>query len=243
MNELRHPPHLSGSYLVLETTNKCSLACVHCSVSEKLHPHHRQNGFLDPAIVEKLFADLQRVGARFDTLILFWLGEPLIHPQFEAIYRGALKANQETQVFGKIELHTNATHLNPAATEIALNNEDIEQVWHFSLDAASHKTYHRIKGMDRLTVVEENLTRFIEAKAERSARWPRGSSNTFSSASKKKPLFGPWAVCERADIPVRLAARHASRRGRGVFFRQLDCQLQRCRPQTACFAIASLRWD
>jgi len=49
------------------------------------------------------------VGARFDTLIPFWLGEPLIHPEFGAIYRAGLRAAVEGRVFGKVEVHTNAT--------------------------------------------------------------------------------------------------------------------------------------
>ena len=83
---------LPGSYLVLETTNRCSLACVHCSVSEAGHPHHGASGFLALGTARALFDDLARVGARFDTLILFWLGEPLIHPDFGAIHAAALRA-------------------------------------------------------------------------------------------------------------------------------------------------------
>ena len=59
---------MPGSYLVVELTNRCSLACVHCSVSEgKAHPHHRTSGYLDPLLFEALVDDLVAVGAGFDT--------------------------------------------------------------------------------------------------------------------------------------------------------------------------------
>ena len=46
----------------------------------------------DAALAERLFADLSQSGGRFDTLILFWLGEPLIHPHFGRIWRAAMRA-------------------------------------------------------------------------------------------------------------------------------------------------------
>ena len=228
MNGNPRPPRLSGSYLVLETTNKCSLACVHCSVSEKGHPHHRLNGFLEPDVIDSLFDDLEQAGAYFDTLILFWLGEPLIHPNFGRIYQRALQANRKSRVFGKIELHTNATHLDQKAADVALNNEDVEQVWHFSLDAARQDTYTRIKGMDRLELVEENLVGFVEAKARSGARWPRMVFQYILSSanSQEAALFGRrWErVCRRAGLPVRQVAQHVPQGEDSiVFFRQLDC--------------------
>ena len=228
MNGISRPPRLSGSYLVLETTNKCSLACVHCSVSEKGHSHHLLNGFLEPEVIDALFADLEQQGAYFDTLILFWLGEPLIHPHFGRIYQRALQANRRSRVFGKIELHTNATHLDAKAAEVALNDEDVEQVWHFSLDAARQDTYTRIKGMDRLELVEDNLVNFVEEKARTGARWPRMVFQYILSSAnaEEAALFGRrWErVCRRVGLPVRQAAQHVPKgEDTVVFFRQLDC--------------------
>lgn len=221
-------PRLSGSYLVLETTNKCSLACVHCSVSELGHAHHQQNGFLKPETIQALFDDLEQVGAFFDTLILFWLGEPLIHPDFEAIYKGALKANEKAQVFGKIELHTNGTHLMGAAAQVALNHVDVPQVWHFSLDAATQETYTQIKGMDRFDLVERNIARFVEAKAASGTASPRLVFQfilSSANASEAAAFARRWVrVCERVGLPVRVAAQHVPPGDDAVvFFRQLDC--------------------
>lgn len=220
-------PALPGSYLVLETTNTCSLACVHCSVSEAAHPHHARTGFLPLPTAEAVFADLRAVGARFDTLILFWLGEPLVHPAFGPIYQAALRT-ASAGVFGKVELHTNATHLTADKVRVALNLAPVPQVWHLSLDAATRDTYRRIKGMDRFDVVEANVRGFLDAKAARGARWPRPVFQFIVSennAAEVAPFRARWeAACRSRGLPVRSAAQIVPPgEDAVVFFRQLDC--------------------
>lgn len=220
------PPALAGSYLVLETTNVCSLACVHCTVSERGHPHHQRAGNLPLSTAESVFADLVQAGARFDTLILFWLGEPLVHPEFGAIYRAALRA-ASAGVFARVELHTNATHLGPSQVRAALNLAPVPQVWHFSLDATSVATYRRIKGVDRLATVEANVRAFLDAKAARGARWPRPVFQLIVSDQNEGeiPEFRTrWErACRERGLPVRAAAQQVPPgEDAVVFFRQLD---------------------
>jgi hypothetical protein len=219
---------LPGSYLVIELTNRCSLACVHCSVSEANHPHHQQTGYLDPLLADALFEDLSRVGARFDTLILFWLGEPLIHPHFSRIWRAALRTAALHKTFSKVEVHTNATHLNARRTDAALNSADVRQVWHFSLDAVDQQTYLRVKGRDRFDQVQDNIAGFLHRKAARHARWPRpvlqyivGSNNVSTVSTFRRH----WErVLNDAGLPFRVAAGHVpDGEDAIIFFRQLDC--------------------
>ncbi|MCB9795185.1 MAG: SPASM domain-containing protein [Alphaproteobacteria bacterium] len=222
------PPRMPGSYLVVELTNRCSLACVHCSVSEAGHAHHARTGYIDPALVLGLYADLARVGARFDTLILFWLGEPLLHPHFAAIYQGALRLCVEHGTFRKVEVHTNATHLDAARVQLALNDAELPQVWHFSLDAASQPTYLDIKGMDRFEKVELHVARFVAEKGRTGARWPRPVFQFIVSDKNahEVPAFRRrWTrACERAGLAVRAAAQNVpGGEDAVVFFRQLDC--------------------
>ena len=219
------PPRLPGSYLVVELTNRCSLACVHCSVADEEHPHHATTGFIDPTLVMDLFADLQQSGASFDTLILFWLGEPLLHPHFSAIYQAALRLRG---VFGKVEVHSNGTHLTPRRVQAALNNGEVPQVWHFSLDASTRETYLSVKARDRFEKVETQLEHFIQEKGRLGARWPRpvfqfivGSNNVAEVGAFRQR----WTtVCEDAGVPVITAAQHVPPGDEAVvFFRQLDC--------------------
>ncbi len=219
------PPRLPGSYLVVELTNRCSLACVHCSVAEEEHPHHATTGFIDPALVMALFEDLQATGTGFDTLILFWLGEPLLHPHFISIYQAALRLRG---VFNKVEVHSNGTHLTPRRVQAALNDGTTPQVWHFSLDAATAETYLQVKARDRFESVEANIAHFITEKGRLGARWPRpvfqfivGSNNV-----QEVPAFRErWTrACREAGVPVRGAAQHVPPgEDAVVFFRQLDC--------------------
>ncbi len=223
------PPHLPGSYLVLELTNRCSLACVHCSVSEgSAHPHHARSGYLDPRIALDLFDDLEALGARFDTLILFWLGEPLLHPHFGEIWRAALRTAARSGCFRRVEVHTNGTHLDARKIRTALNSADIDQPWHFSLDAVDRDTYHRVKGLDRLDKVTANIDAFLDAKAATGARWPRpvfqfivGSNNV----AQARAFRDRWErACRRRGLAVRAAAGHVPGGDDAVvFFRQLDC--------------------
>ena len=222
-----HVARLAGSYLVLETTNTCSLACVHCSVSEAGHPHHTRTGFLPLATAERVFADLVAVGAHFDTLIPFWLGEPLVHPEFGPFWQAALRT-ANAGVFGKIELHTNATHLTADRAALAMNAAPVPQVWHLSLDAATRDTYRAIKGADRFIPVEANVEGFLDAKARLGARWPRVVFQFIVSSRNvhEVPMFrARWEqACARRGIAVHTAAQEVpAGHDAVVFFRQLDC--------------------
>ena len=224
MTPLRHP----GSYLVVELTNRCSLACVHCAVSEAGHGHHQRTGYLDPALFSGLVADLARVGGGFDTLILFWLGEPLLHPHFTAIYREGLRAAARHGTFGKIEVHTNATHLTEKRVAALLNAAAVPQVLHLSLDADSVATYKAVKGMDRFDRVVANIHGLLDAKAKTRAVHPRvvfqyivGSNNV----DEVGPFRARWEAALRSrGLPFRAAAGHVPPGDDTIlFFRQLDC--------------------
>ncbi len=226
---MRPPPHLPGSYLVVELTNRCSLACVHCSVAEgSSHPHHQHTGYLDPRLALDLFDDLDDLGARFDTLILFWLGEPLLHPDFGLIWRRGLRSAAQHGTFRRVEVHTNGTHLTEARTRVALNAADVDQPWHFSLDAITRDTYRRVKGLDRFDKVQANIDAFLVQKARTGARWPRpvfqfivGSNNVAEARAFRDHWEGR---CRALGLRVRAAAGHVPAGDDAiVFFRQLDC--------------------
>ncbi|MBM4365492.1 MAG: radical SAM protein [Deltaproteobacteria bacterium] len=224
---MTRPFALPGSYLVLETTNQCSLACVHCTVAEgAAHPHHARPGFLPLATAEALFDDLVATGAHFDALVPFWLGEPLIHPEFGAIYRAGLRAAARG-AFARVELHTNATHLGRDRVRIALNASPVPQTWHLSLDAASRDTYARIKGRDSFEEVEANVLAFLDEKVRSGAPWPRPVFQMILSgnnAPEAGAFRSRWtAACRDRGIAVRVAAQHVpSGTDAVVFFRQLD---------------------
>jgi len=222
------PIRSPGSYLVVELANRCSLACVHCAVADTAHPHFDQTGYLNVDMADALFTDLARHGIGFDALIMFWLGEPLLHPEFPRIWASALRTAAENETFGKIEVHTNATHLTPRVTAALLNLSDVPQVIHFSLDATDRDRYLEVKAKDRFEDVVRNMKFFLAEKARLKARFPRpvfqfivGSNNV-----DQVPEFrAMWTtVCEELGLPVRVAAGHVPPgEDAVVFFRQLDC--------------------
>lgn len=219
--------HLPGSYLVLETTNRCSVACVHCSVSEADHPHHDRTGFVAVPLVRKLMADLAAARARFDVFIPFWLGEPLLHPDFSAIYQEALRAAGEHGVFGAVEVHTNATHLNADRVRLALNQSPVPQTWHLTLDADTPATWRAIKGRAAFDDVVAQVEHLVREKARLGAVWPRLVFQFIVSdrnAAEAAAFRDRWTACCRAvGLPVRAAAQHVPPGTDAVvYFRQLD---------------------
>lgn len=225
--EVTRPFALPGSYLVVETTNQCSLACVHCTVAEgAAHPHHAHAGFMPLATFDTVLDDLSRHGAHFDTLVPFWLGEPLIHPEFGAIYRSALRAAGRG-VFDRVEVHTNATHLGRDRVRSALNDAPTRQTWHLSLDAARRDTYRAIKGRDSFDEVEANVLAFLDAKAASGARWPRPVFQAIVSENNEaevEAFRARWtAACHARGLRVTTAAQVVPPGDDAVvFFRQLD---------------------
>lgn len=222
------PPSVPGSYLVLETTNACSLACLHCTVSEAGHPHHARTGFLPLALAQRLFGQLEAVGAQFDTFIPFWLGEPLLHPEFGAIYQAALRTAVTAGTFRRVEVHTNATHLTPDRVRSALNAAPVLQTWHCTLDAATPGTYRAIKGFDRYDEVCTHVEALLTEKARLRAPNPRVVLQYIVSArnASEIPAFrARWErVCTRLGLPISSAAQSVPPGDDVVlFFRQLDC--------------------
>ena len=132
---------------------------------------------MDADLAEGLFSDLRSSRIGFDTLILFWLGEPLLHPEFPRVWRAAIAA-AEDGCFGKVELHSNATHLSPAYTAALLNDAEVPQVMHFSLDATDVDRYRAVKGKDRYDVVVRNIEHFSR---RRRGLAPAGRGQSFSS--------------------------------------------------------------
>ncbi|MBM75930.1 MAG: hypothetical protein CMK59_11065 [Proteobacteria bacterium] len=218
---------LAGSYLVLESTNRCNLACAHCAVSEEAHPHHQTTGMLDICLVEDLLSDLCENQLSFDSLILFWLGEPTLHPQFLEIYQKALRAAVVGKVFSKIELHTNGIRFSEQKRKGLLNSATIPQVIHFSLDAARPSTYLKIKRRDRLEQAVSNAKTFILEKKALGARWPRPIIQFILGRNNQDEadlFLDEWRrFFYGHDLPVRFSVGAVPNGEEPViFFRQLD---------------------
>jgi len=223
------PFSLPGSYLVLELANGCNLKCVHCAQSDLDHDHYQQTGFFPREGVRRLLADLVAYGIRFDNLVLFWLGEPLIHPEFSEIYLELLAHCGPGRTFGQLELHTNGTMLTAGMAAAVLNRLEAPQRWHLTIDASSRETYCAIKGVDLYERVEENVARLITFKGRGGFPWPQLVLQYIVSATNEaevQPFIDRWSPAfERARLPWELTAFHVPQTfdRSHLFLKSLDC--------------------
>jgi len=158
-------PRLQDSYLVVELTNRCVAACRHCiQRTWEHHAHFSEHRHFDADALRALAADCTSAGLFFDTLILFWLGEPLMHPEFAELYVELLDGNANRPWFGKAEVHTNAILLTPELREAALARPDAPARWHFSLDASTPETHQWVKGVDRFAEADGNAQAMLEER-------------------------------------------------------------------------------
>ena len=222
-------PSFEGSYIVFELTNLCNLRCKHCIQQYDIHPHTDDGGFLDPTIFYAALEDMERHGLAFHTLILFWIGEPLMHPKFAELYRFVLEFNARAKVFRKVEVHTNGNLLRPAVRDLATNDTDsIFQVWHCTIDASRADTYVGIKGKNDFALVESNVRELVKLRAEKRSLYPKLVFQFIvheANAAEAPEFQARWqGECRAHGLDCGAAAFHpVFDRDNCVFFRQLDC--------------------
>lgn len=163
----------------LELTDHCNIRCRMCSQSLRDEAHGAPMQFMDFATWRR---SLQGLAGLPDVhLCPHWLGEPTLHPQFDAFVEYAFAVNGPNRLFKRFKLHTNAVILPPerARRLLRLANEPASassaepgtfEAVHFSIDAASASSYAFVKGADHGDRVVRNVSRFIELRG--AARFP-----------------------------------------------------------------------
>jgi MoaA/NifB/PqqE/SkfB family radical SAM enzyme len=152
------------SQVVVDTTEVCNLACIHCS-----HPRFKKSPLyrgrhLDPALNDKLVAEVAEFGpGRTQYLRYTGCGEPLLHPGlFEML--GAAVQGAGCQV----SLTTNGTLLGEQAVERLLaTGVDAVDV---SLDAFTPETYAKIRVKGDLAATRAKVLRLIARSKESGSR-------------------------------------------------------------------------
>lgn len=216
------------NYLVIELTNSCILRCNHCIQKFSNHKHFKKKGFIERGLITKMIKDLKRSNMKFDAIVLFWLGEPLLHPQFKDIYREILSETRKNNLFNKVEVHTNGYLLDDEIMSIALEYKDVVQRWHFSLDAASRATYRKIKHRDYYDVVLKKIKRFVKEKNEKKSKYPQFVFQFIIEKEnyKEARLFSEfWQnYLKSLGMRCRVYGHFVPTLDKDcVFFRQLDC--------------------
>jgi len=228
-----HVPKLNlpGSYLVLEVTNRCPLKCGHCAVAEAEdgHPHYSSIEHMSEGMVRELLVDLRSSGLRFDNLVLFWLGEPLSNPRFVEIYNLILEHTGKGEIFSKIEVHTNGFPLATDVAKAALNNCEVPQVWHLTMDAIRAETFHIIKGLDAFDKSQRQALKMVKLKGASQARWPKLAVQFIVSdvnCDEAEEFVDFWREAfADAGLPVETTGFHVPTEGpeNYIFLKSLDC--------------------
>lgn len=144
------PAHLG--VLQVEPTDHCNLACRMCAPHAEHWPtvHGVPKGFLDPARYRRILDHLVAEDARFDHLILQWLGDPAVHPELEQLVADSV-ARLAGRV-GYVRFDTNGILLGPPRIDRLFGHlrADVPLLVVFTLDATTPETYRHTKGQEGL---------------------------------------------------------------------------------------------
>ena len=143
------------SQVVVDITEVCNLACIHCPHPEFKKSHEYGARYLDPALNTKLVEEVREAG-RGHTLYLRYTsnGEPLVHPK---AYDMIEEAVRRSGAF--VTITTNGTIMNEKRTRKLL--EAGVHLIDISIDAFNPETYAKIRVGGDLETVRENVIRLL----------------------------------------------------------------------------------
>ena len=148
------------SQVIVDATEVCNLACIHCP-----HPEFRRSPeydarYLDPALHDKMVDEVRDHGQGCTQYIRYTSnGEPLVHPK---IYDMLDYAVARSGVF--VTLTSNGTIMNRKRTEKLLAS-GLHMV-DISIDAHSEEAYAAVRVNGDLRVTRDNVLQLLEMKRE-----------------------------------------------------------------------------
>ena len=146
------------SQVMVDLTEVCNLACIHCTHPEfKLSTVYGKR-MLDPKLNKKMIEEVSTAGKGFTKYIRYTSnGEPLVHPKSYEMIQDAVE-NSGT----KVTLTTNGTLLNEKRMfkilKTGLHMIDI------SIDAATNAAYKKIRVGGDLDVTRSNILKLINLR-------------------------------------------------------------------------------
>lgn len=152
------------SQILMDITEVCNLACIHCPHPSFVKSAHFAGRHLDPALNEKMIEEVRKYGQGRTQYIRYSSnGEPLVHPQGYDMIQAAV---DHSGVY--VTLTTNGKIMNEKRTRRLL--EAGVHLIDISIDAFRAETYAAIRVKGDLAVTRENVLRLLrwvdEAKAK-----------------------------------------------------------------------------
>lgn len=143
------------SQVIIDVTEVCNLACIHCPHPEFKKSEHYDARYLSPELNAKAVDEVKSHGAGRTQYIRYSSeGEPLIHPKGYEMIDYAVR-NSGTFV----TLTTNGTIMNEKRTQKLLDS-GIHMI-DISIDAYSPETYAKVRVNGDLNVTRANVIRLI----------------------------------------------------------------------------------
>jgi MoaA/NifB/PqqE/SkfB family radical SAM enzyme len=152
------------SQILMDITEVCNLACVHCPHPIFAKSEHYAGRYLDPSLNDKMIDEVRRHGQGKTQYIRYASnGEPLVHPQGYDMIQAAV---DYSGVY--VTLTTNGKIMNEKRTQRLL--ESGVHLIDISIDAFSSDTYAKIRVNGNLEVTRENVLRLIRWVKESEAK-------------------------------------------------------------------------
>lgn len=148
-------PAAFPSQVLMDITEVCNLACIHCPHPAFKASEHYGSRYLDPGLNEKMADEVARHGHGLTHYIRYASnGEPLTHPQGYDMIEHAVK---HSGVY--VTLTTNGTIMNEKRTTRLLD-AGVHMI-DISIDAHTAETYARIRVGGRLDTTRGNVLRLL----------------------------------------------------------------------------------
>jgi MoaA/NifB/PqqE/SkfB family radical SAM enzyme len=149
------------SQILMDITEVCNLACVHCPHPDFKRSHHYAARYLDPVLNSKMVDEVRQHGKGLTQYIRYASnGEPLVHPK---AYDMIQEAVERSGVY--VTITTNGTIMNEKRTRKLLD-AGVHMV-DISIDAFRPETYAQIRVGGDLEVTRTNVLNLM--------RWVRES--------------------------------------------------------------------
>lgn len=144
------------SQIIVDMTEVCNLACIHCPHPAFKKSEHYDARHLDPELNRKLVDEVASAGRGYTQYIRYTAeGEPLVHPKCYDILEYAVR-NSGVMV----TLTTNGTIMNERRIEKLLAS-GLHMI-DVSIDAFTPETYAKIRVSGNLEVTRTNVLKMID---------------------------------------------------------------------------------
>jgi MoaA/NifB/PqqE/SkfB family radical SAM enzyme len=167
MSRYRFYDRLSAAFpsqVIVDATEVCNLACVHCPHPEFKKSEHYRARYLPAELNTRMVDEVRAHGQGHTQYIRYTSnGEPLVHPDIYDMLDYSVKHSGVL-----VTLTTNGTILNEARVEKLLASG--LHIIDVSIDAFTDETYARIRVNGRLEVTRRNVHKLLELRARHHAR-------------------------------------------------------------------------